>query len=247
MTGLFFLLFTAATVSAQTNQSWSVCRHPIRVFGNRSTVDLTPLFEWWKQQPQPGRAATNRDTTADAGTGSDRPLAAWQHVTGIKAGELGSGWLVDAVIYTSPTIRTNARILLNQPPAAEEQMFYALKTQLAEAAQQITNAQRAYQADLKAAQKDDEQAAKWLRSGTKHATESYNNYLRRAGQKRDAAAADLSQQKQLEAGRPLLQKQLNAIPAKNEKYLIDWFALTLGRSKQGVLIYDLGVVPPNSP
>jgi hypothetical protein len=240
--GLILILFVAATASAQTNQGWSVCRQPVRIFGDHSTVNLKPLFQWWQRQPVSSKA----DTNAEAGAAADRPLSAWHHLTGIKAGELETSWLVDAVIYTSPTARTSARIILNHPPTTEEQTFNTLKAQLAQARQQITNDQRLYKADLKAAQRAEEQAASYRRSGDKHATESSNNYLRLAAQKREAATTAQNEQKQLEAALPQIQQQLAAIPSKSGRYLVDWFALELGRSKQGMPIYDLGVVPPNS-
>ena len=114
--GLIFLFFVAAIASAQTNHAWSVCRHPIRIFGDHTTVNLTPLFQWWQQQPQAGNAATN----GDAGTDTERPLASWHRISGIKAGELAASWVVNAVIYTNPTSRTNARVILNNPPGCCE-------------------------------------------------------------------------------------------------------------------------------
>ena len=45
--GLVFSLFVAGVASAQTNQSWAACRHPIRIFGEHKKVNLTPLFQWW--------------------------------------------------------------------------------------------------------------------------------------------------------------------------------------------------------
>lgn len=241
--GLILMLFVAVAAPAQTNQGWAACRHPIRMFGGQAAVNLAPLFDWWSHQPQPGKAATNAENSAS----TERPLSAWHRITGAKIGELGPSWIVNAVIYSSPTTRTNARIILNNPPAAEERTFAALNTQLAETTQQITNAERAYKADLKAVEKAEAEARNYRRSGTKHATESSNNFLRQANQKREAAAAALNQQKQLEAARPQIQKQLAAIPAVRGQYLIDWFALEAGRSKQGVLIYDLGLVPTQSP
>ena len=242
--GLILILFAAAPVSAQTNQTALACRYPFRVFGN-NVVNLTPLFQWWQQSA----AATNSisATNAEAVVPAERPLAEWHRIIGLKAGELGGSWLVDAVIYTSPKVRTSARIILDNPPVAEEAIFNTLKQQLAQATRQITNDQRAYDNDLKAAQRADELAARYLYSGTKHATESYNNFVRAAAQDRAAAAITQNQQQQLQAAFPAVQKQLAAIPAKNGKYLIDWFALELGKSKQGVPIYDVGGVPPGSP
>jgi hypothetical protein len=240
--GLILMLFAAAA-PAQTNPNWRACRQPVRLFGAHQSVNLTPLFDWWKRQPLPGQSATNTD--ADIVT--ERPLTAWHRITGTKAGEVGASWVVNAVIFTSPTTRTNERIFLNHPPIAEEEAFYALKAQLAQAGQLIANAQRAYQAATNAAQNAEVQARNYRNSGTKHATESSNNFLRLAGQKREAAAAALNQKQQLEAARPLLQKQFDAIPAANGRYQIDLFALAMGRNSHDVAIYDVGVVPPDSP
>ncbi len=238
---LILSLLVAAAASAQTNQGWTVCRQPLRAFGAHEIVNLTPLFQWWQQQPPPGKSDTN------APSGSERPLSAWHRITGFKVGELQNGWLVDAIIYTSPANRSSARIILQHPPVAEEQIFNTLKAQQLQAGQEITNAQRAYKTNMKAAERADGMAASYRRSGTKHATESSNNFLRQAAADREAAAAAANQETQLQSALPQIQKQLNVIPSKNGKYLIDWFALEAGKSKQGVPIYDLGVVPPNSP
>jgi hypothetical protein len=42
------------------------------------------------------------------------------------------------------------------------------------------------------------------------------------------------------------ESQLQTIPSMNGQYYIDWFALKIGADKNGVPIYDLGVVngPP---
>lgn len=248
-TGLFLLLMLtmAANVSAQTNQDWLACRYPVRVFGNRAAVDLTPLFQWWLQQPAASTTATNHDTAADATPDAERPLAAWRRITGTKAGDLPSGWVVNAVIYTSPTIHTNARIILKHPPVTEEQTYYALKARLDAATLQITNDQRSYQADTHAAQRAEDRARAWLRSGSKVANLNASHYTRLAAREHEAATAALNQQQQLEAARPLVQKQFDDIPAVNGQYYIDWFALASGQTKAGVLIYDLGMVVTNAP
>jgi NACalpha-BTF3-like transcription factor len=240
--GLILLLFAAVTVSAQMNQNLSCCRHPLRGFGDQTVVNLTPLFQWWTQH-QP---ATNHDNTT-AAADPNRPLAAWQRIIGTKAGELESSWVVDAVIYTSPTTRTNARIILKNPPATEEQTYYNLKNALPAATRQITNDARTYQTATKAAEKAEDRAQASRRSNSKLGPTNLRIYTEQAARERAAATAALNDQKQLEAARTLAEKQFNAIPAVNGKYRIDWFALELGRNKQGVPIYDLGVVNPNSP
>jgi len=241
--GLILTLLVAVSASAQTNQSWPTCRYPVRAFAGHATVNLTPLFQWWSHQPLTVKPATNQDNTADG----ERPLAAWQRITGTKAGEAGSNWVVNAIIYSSPTISTNARIILNHPLAIEEQTFYALKSKLVEVSRQITNAQHSYQAGTNAAQKDEELARAWIRSGSKVANQNANNLRRLAAQKREAANAALNQKRQLETSRALMQKQLSAIPSIHGQYHVDWFALAVGQTKAGVPVYDLGVVNYASP
>ena len=245
--GLALLLLVTVNASAQTNQSWPVCRYPLRTFAGQATVNLTPLFQWWARQPLVIKPNTNQINASESTTEAERPLAAWQRVTGTKLGEAGSNWVVNAVIFASPTSRTNARIILNHPPAAEEQAYYSLKVQIANAGQQITNAQRSYKADTKAAQKDEEHAQAWLRSGSKVANQNANYLRRLAAQKREAATAALNQKQQLETSRALMQKQLSAIPAIHGQYHIDWFAVAVGQTKAGLPIHDLGVVNYASP
>ncbi len=232
---VLFLVFAAGSISAQTNQTMFCSRHPLRIFGDHSTVNLTPLFQWWTRHER----ATRTDPV--------RPLAAWQRITGTKVADLEFNWVVDAVIYTSPSTRTNARIILKNPPVAEEQAFYNLKAQLAEAGPRIANDQRASQANTKAAQKAESRAQADQRSRNARTRVNGNNYSQQAEQERAAAAAALNDQKEVEQARALAEKQLAAIPTVNGKYQIDWFGMEIGRNKQGQLIYDLGVLDANSP
>jgi hypothetical protein len=245
--GLIFLLLAAVSVSAQTNQSFPCCRHPIRVFGDHTTVNLTPLFQWWTHPGQVSKAAADRDPTLDADARPVRPLSAWHRITGVKAADLEYNWVVDAVIYTSPTLRTNARIILKNPPVTEDQMFYSLKAQLAEAGQQSTNAQHTHQNQVKAAQKAEARAQADGRSRNWKARLNSSAFAQLAARDNTTATRTLNEQKQWEQSRTLAEQQLAAIPAANGRYQIDWFALEIGRNKQGMPIYDLGVVDAYSP
>jgi hypothetical protein len=153
-----------------------------------------------------------------------------------------SSWVVDAVIYDSPTTRASSRIILNHPPVTEEQAFYALKVQLLENGRQITNVLHNYQADTNASQQATDKAWAWLRSGSKVANANANYFTQLAAQKRQTAADALNEQKELEAARGRMQEQLAAIPAANGEYRIDWFALDLEQTERGLPIYDLGAV-----
>jgi len=246
--GLMLLCLAAMAVPAQTNQSWRVCRNPVRVFKGQATVDLTPLFQWWARQPQ---VVTNRSATANADTNasaeSDRPLSAWARVTGTKIATIGDSWVLDAVIYTSPTVHTNARIILNHPPAVEEQTYENLKEEVGEAGRRIAEAQRVYGANTNAQAQALKSFNAYSHSNSKHRLDAERDYSVLAAQAQAAAATALSQINQLEAARGELEDQLKTIPAVYGVYQVDWFAVCLGRSKQGVLLYDLGLVSASPP
>ena len=242
---LIFCGLLAGPVSAQTNQTWRTCRNPVRVFGG-SPVNLAPLFQWWERQPQPGKDTPYTNTVITVDTNAPetgRPLAAWHRVTGIHAGTLASGaWVVEAVIYTSPTARTNTRIILNHPPALEEQEYLTLKAELEQASEQINNAHKLYEAGIKAAQKDDALVNDYRHSRSKQAPTGINVYSQAEAQQEAAATAAANQQQQLTAARDQIEKQFKAVPALNGHYQIDWFAMLAGCTKTGVPIYDLGLV-----
>lgn len=197
---------------------------------------MTPLFQWWIAHDGHENATTDNDLE------SDRPLSAWKRITGIKAGELEYSWVVDAVIATSPTTRTNEQIILKNPPSAEEQQFYALEGLLPQYNLQITNDAHTYQADLKAEKNADSRAGNDARSMSWRARLGAGNYSRQAAAQRDAADAALNDEKQYEQARDLVLKQLTAIPSAGGRYKIDYFAMEIGRNRQGTPVYDIGVI-----
>ena len=234
ISSLMFLCLLAWTAPAQTNQNWTIYRHPIRIFANRS-VNLTPLFQWWARQP----------TNAAAGDGvlpPDRPLTPWYHITGSKIATLGASWVVNAEIFTSPTIRTNEPIFLNHPPSEEESTFAALKSELPALEQQIARTQKAYAADTNAELRAGERLAEYRRSSSKSAPTRVNEYSRIMVEKRTTAAALLNQLQQLQAAQIQYQAQFEAIPAIKGAYHVDCFAIELGRNQKGVRIFDLGLL-----
>ena len=252
---LIFLISAAWTVSAQTNEPTRkkhaaaailsvsetneniCCRYPLRVFGSGATANLTPLFKWWSQHASDAPASLDGDIT------NSRPLAAWHRIIGEKVTDTGYSWVVEAEVYTNPGVRLKERIFLKNPPTAEEQLFYSLKTELAAAIQQMTNDQRAYQSDTRAAQRA-ETRAQTVRVIRK---KNQANPAQTASQDQQVAADALTDQQQLAQAVPLAQKRLNAIPSKNGRYVLDCFALAAGKTKEGVPIYDLGGVDVNSP
>lgn len=247
ITGLILFLLATVAASAQTDQpTWNVCRNPVRVFKGKATVNLTPLFEWWKRQPL---VITNKSTNTDmtASPESERPLSDWYRVTGTKVGTIGPSWVVDAVIYTSPTISTNARIILNNPPTVEEVNYNALKQQQTVVEQQIVNTESVYEENTNAEAQAMATLEIYRRSWSKTAPDGVRDYSALASKKHNAAALALTQLDRLEAAREQIETQLKAIPEVNGAYHIDWFALLLGRSKHGVPIYDMGLVSANPP
>jgi hypothetical protein len=241
--GLIFLLLATATASAQTNQAWPVCRGHLRAFGNH-WVSLMPLFQWWAAQPVATNAImyTSADISTNASPGEDRPLSAWHRITGTPVATTGSSWIVEAVIYTSPTARTNTRIILNNPPAIEVQNYNTLKNQLTVLDQQIATVQRTYDDNTNAEQQAMAHYQFYARSWGKAATTGAYVYAQLAHQYHNAAANALNQLDQLQATRQPIESQLNTMPSSRDAYYIDWFAMMLGFSKQGMPIYDMGLV-----
>lgn len=244
--GLLLLLLATSPLSAQTNQTQFCCRHPLRVFGNDTTVNLTPLFQWWKHHANDNEISGADDHLSNQ-SASTRPLVAWQRITGTKSGSLEYSWYVNATVYSSPGQHTNEIIILKNPPTAEAQLFSTLKSEIAAATLQLTNDQRTYEAELKAAQKAETHAQAENRVRKERARNNGNRLAQQVANDKAAATTTLNQQQQMEASLTQAQKQFSAIPAVKGKYQIDWFAVELGRNKQGVPVFDVGVVPVNSP
>jgi multidrug efflux pump subunit AcrA (membrane-fusion protein) len=124
---------------------------------------------------------------------------------------------------------------------------YLRDTTLAEANEEITNSQHVYQADVKAQQAAGNRAEAYRRSWSKVAPTGVEEYSRLAEQKGRDAAEAASQRQQLETARNEIESQLKAIPAVNGTYRVDWFAVEVGQTKEGVPIYDLGLVSADPP
>lgn len=74
------------------------------------TVDLKPLFTWWKSRA------------------GDQPLTAWSHITGKIVGTNGFGWIINAHVESSqkslgeddkPSGPFDGNIVLKNPPVSE--------------------------------------------------------------------------------------------------------------------------------
>lgn len=244
--GFILLLFVAVGASAQTdNRGWKICRYPVRMFA-KGTVNLSPLFHWWAHQPL---ETTNTIENSDTNTPpeSDRPMTAWCRIEGTPREVAGASWLVEARVYTSPTAFTNTWVLLNHPPLEEKQGYDLLLAQIAQVEEQIANEKDAYSTSTNSEALAYRAAERYRRSNTKVAGDGYRAYSAVAAADRNSASNQRSQLTELEAARKQFEVQLKATPHDNGSFLVDWFAMNVGTNKQGIPIYDLGVVSPTPP
>src|SRR5579859_6550634 len=114
---LLILLCETSVFAQPAADSWNVCRYPVRVMGKGQTVDLTPLCQWWARQPMaftnPVAVPVVTATAISAGTNpptaygeSERPMTAWCRVRGTKVATVGASWVLNAAIYTNPSVYT---------------------------------------------------------------------------------------------------------------------------------------------
>lgn len=246
ITAFFCLWLLAAGAGAQTSSAGKACRYPVRVFNGRTVVNLTPLFDWWKRQPQTALNLAESGATNNPAP-TDRPLAAWDRVTGVQVGTVGANWLVSAVVYTSPSMHTNERVILNNPPMVEAQNYYAATAQLANVASQIVNVRNTYDLSTNAEQQYMQRAENFRHSSTRIAATEVVDNTKRAERSHAEAARALTQLGQLQQTRKQLEAQMREIPSDEGEYRVDWFAMEAGRTKGGVPIYDLGMVDSTKP
>lgn len=231
------ILLAALPAWAQTNEAPYCCRYPLRTLRGNGTVDLKPLFNWWIQ-----RGGKN---DVDATAASDyvdlsRPLTAWKRIKGEVTSQRDGVWVVDAQIYTTPAAKTNEWILLQHPPVYEEQQYYYLKQEIAQDDEAITNDLQTRAAQLKAAKRAEDHANRDARDFAKSVRAYSYNYDQIAARDKQAAAATMNDEKGYEQDRDQAQKLLKGIPAKEGKYVLDCFALELGRNSRGQMVYDAG-------
>jgi len=171
-------------------------------------------------------------------------MPAWFRVEGTPKAVSGASWFVDARVYSSPTAFTNTVVLLNHPPIEEKQAYDLLLSQIAQIDEQIANGKNAYDASTNSEAAARRDAQIYRRSNTKVAADGYRAYSVVAAAEKNSAANQKKQLADLEAVRKQLEARLKATPHGNGSFLVDWFAMNVGTNKQGVAIYDLGVVCP---
>ena len=195
---------------------------------NERTVDLNPLLLWW----------TNHN--------GSRPLVSWVQVTGPVVGTNSYGWVVEArVERTARNTEASSvpdsgsgktRILLRHPPLQDRAVFVKLSQQL-----KVLNTQRS---TLSAAESD----AKSRRKAVDDA-ESYN---RAYGVRSWGLAVERRQlqqnQSQVSAQLKVLDQQIQALKKllspwpDTDHYVVDCFALDVGQGKDGLPVFDYGLV-----
>jgi N-methylhydantoinase B/oxoprolinase/acetone carboxylase alpha subunit len=200
-------------------------KSPRRLIGPYA-VDLTPLFHWW----------TNR--------AGERPLAAWVHITGPVLGTNSRGWVLEArtegvgrakeklAERGSPSGET--KIILKNPPRAEQAEFEALKAQL-----RALNAEHdAVHSQVSEADRRVKAIAEQQKGSRQHHT---RRLAREASQWRQTANAAKDQLKPLEKQIRDINTKLAAFP-DHKRYALDCLALDTGEKINGLSVYDYGVV-----
>ncbi len=217
------------------------CRYPLRTLGELQyqTVSLAPLFQWWTAHGgQNGELPAAAENFPD----SSRPLTAWKRITGIKTAEYDYGWIVNAEIATSPTSRTNEWIILKHPPAAEEAQYYNLQSLIAQYKEQIASDKRTQETDLKDAERVQKKADRDSKSFSKSVRAYYGTDLEAEAKRyREAAANALNDQKQYQQTLEQAEQLFNSLPGAKNEYVLDCFALQIGRNSKGQLVFDVGV------
>ena len=193
-------------------------KDPKRVV-NAQTVDLKPLFTWWKHH------------------GSERPLTSWVHLTAKVVGTNAWGWIVQAQLDESASNKNrkhqqgdNEKIILKNPPTQEYSAFLNFQAQL-----RTLNAEHSLLSNQETRAKNRAKEVTPGRRGTRgRATIAQS---RQAKQAEDEAKNQLKTvDKQIAA----VKKQLAEFP-NADHYTIDCFALDTDQEHGGLPVYDQGM------
>jgi hypothetical protein len=203
-------------------------KSPRRLINNHS-VDLNPLFKWWTNQS------------------GARPLTAWVRITGTVVATNSWGWVIEgkaqgATGHSStrdaaePAAKESGKILLLHPPLQEMVEFEKLKSGL-----QTLNTNR----------------QELVREGTQTKTQAQaiTKEQKTLGRNNPQARALSQEAKQLNQASEqaksqvkLLDRQIQPLKdklatyANSEHYVVDCFALDMGREAQNMAVYDHGTV-----
>ncbi len=224
-------LLAAFVFSSASHVHGNPLKDPKRVIGGQ-TVDLNPLFQWWKSHRGP------------------RPLTSWEHLTGSVVQETAWGWVVQAQIEdtsqakaargkkgakaasaTSDSTGTEKRIFLKNPPTAEKAQFDKLKAQLKD----LENQKSKLSAVETKASKDAENAAGARRGRRGRAQAAENRQAKATEAQTSRQLKDIDQQIKD------VNDKLAAYPS-TDHYSLDCLALDAQGTHDGMPVYDYGTV-----
>jgi len=129
LTWLFVALVIGAfLLEANAGDTYSL-KYPHRLL-NGFTVDLSPLFSWWRNAVEiEDRKLHERQTKTNLEAQlPPRPLSAWVKISGRCANDAGLGWICMAKIEDRPGHLQQGVIFLRHPPRDERAKFENLTT-----------------------------------------------------------------------------------------------------------------------
>ncbi len=195
---------------------------------NARTVDLKPLLSWW----------TNHNGA--------RPLVAWVQLTGPVVGTNSAGWIVQARLErTARNMEASSaaesgsgqtRVLLKHPPLQDRAVFDRLSRQL-DGLNTQRSALAAVESDAKTRRKAVADAETFNRA---YGIRAWGLMVER--RQLDQNQAQVSAQvKVLDQQIQALKRLLSAWP-DTDHYVVDCFALDVGEGKDGLPVFDYGLV-----
>ncbi len=232
------MMFIAQSVIGEVSTNF-LFRNRFPIVNDSLRCDLTPLFSWWAAQLD---AKTNSqpagekiaDGSSDAANSADRPMAPWVHITGeILNKDEPQGWVVDAVVETSPGKGVPVKIMLIHPPRKEVDRFAQRMNLLnnpppppdnssLEAAIQTQN-KRVFVAET---------LGEWDLEDT---------YLSAAADAKRELEAQKERDQSVANQRAQAIAALGDFPTDWQVYRVDLFALNTGKQIKGLPVFDAGL------
>jgi len=212
-------------------------RYPIRAINNRQ-VDLRPQFAWWRDNfaayQSAFTAAQQSQQPPDFSSLTPPLLPGWHR---IKKGHFISivayGWLCEAVIEDLPSHTVTNKIVIRNPPKADQAEW--------------DNLVGLYY-DLKDAAGNANPAARHTRNYLSQNAANNATLQQAAAQNQNKATNSSAQPHAAKSGLPSILAELKKFP-EGTNYTVDLFALKLGYLQDGShrQVYDLGQIQMRPP
>jgi len=215
--------FVAMLMFVSVARPASPLKDPKRVINDR-TVDLSPLFRWWKKPV------------------GERPLSGWSHITGSVVGTNNWGWILEARTEGADAEKNksasgkSSRIVLKNPPVQELTKFNELvsrskalnekRTSLSAQASQAEGHSQELSGQLKVNRKYHAKSSPALRQESRH----WHELEKQAKDQIKLIDKDLKE----------IDGQLAVFPER-DRYQLDCLALPAGHLENGLTLYDHGV------